>query len=147
VVQVEERVSLLQQIGLFQSIEPTEPAEVPMTTLERAYTVSSYSVISKDQASAIVPFSVYDSEDPEDLWNFLASYEQRTGGEVLALAHNGNLSNGLMFDDVTFTTREPLSRDYAHRRQTLPNVGGCGSGYETRCLRGDVAHLSTDSDS
>ncbi len=26
-----------------------------------------------------------------------------TGGRVLAIAHNGNLSNGLMFDDVTLT--------------------------------------------
>jgi hypothetical protein len=43
------------------------------------------------------PFSLYDSKNPEDLWTFLAEYEERTGGEVLAIPHNGNLSNGRMF--------------------------------------------------
>ena len=38
------------------------------------------------------------------------------GARVLAIAHGGNLSNGLMFDDVTFTSREPLDADYAERR-------------------------------
>jgi len=35
---------------------------------------------------------------------------------MLAIPHNGNLSNGLMFDDVTLTTKKPLDRDYAERR-------------------------------
>ena len=46
----------------------------------------------------------------------METYEAKTGGKVLALPHNGNLSNGLMFDDVTFTTKEALSADYATRR-------------------------------
>ncbi len=71
---------------------------------------------NKDKADQVIPFSQYDSIDPEDLWNFMASYERRTGGHVLAIAHNGNLSNGLMFDDVTLTTKKPLDRDYAERR-------------------------------
>jgi hypothetical protein len=37
------------------------------------------------------------SPDPRDLWKYLASYEARTGGNVLAIPHNGNLSNGIMF--------------------------------------------------
>ncbi len=37
------------------------------------------------------------SPDPRDLWKYLANYEEITGGEVLAIAHNGNLSNGIMF--------------------------------------------------
>ncbi|WP_170582310.1 DUF3604 domain-containing protein [Ruegeria arenilitoris] len=51
----------------------------------------------RDRANQTRPFSQYDSKNPEDLWAFLAEYEQRTGGEVLAIAHNGNLSNGRMF--------------------------------------------------
>jgi hypothetical protein len=39
-----------------------------------------------------------------------------TGGRLLAIPHNGNLSNGLMFDDVTYTGK-PLTEDYAKRRQ------------------------------
>ena len=50
-----------------------------------------------DRANQIVPFSQYDSVDPEDLWQFMAGYEEDTGGEVLAIPHNGNVSNGLMF--------------------------------------------------
>ena len=45
--------------------------------------------------------------DPEDLWQWMAAYEEKTGGRLLAIAHNGNLSNGHMFPDVeTLTTRQ-----------------------------------------
>ncbi len=71
----------------------------------------------KDKADQIVPFSQYDSFDAEDLWKWMASYEQKTGGKLLAIPHNGNLSSGLMFDDVTYTSKKPLDRDYAERRR------------------------------
>ena len=60
----------------------------------------------KDKADTIIPFSSYDSVDVEDLWDFMESYEKNTGGKVLAIAHNGNLSDGLMFDDVTLTEQK-----------------------------------------
>jgi hypothetical protein len=63
----------------------------------------------------LVPFSSYDSKDPEDLWAWMDAYQKHTGGRVFAIPHNSNLSNGLMFDDVTFGG-EPLSHDYAERR-------------------------------
>ena len=46
----------------------------------------------------------------------MAAYEQKTGGRLLAIPHNGNLSNGQMFDVETLTTRKPLDHDYAVRR-------------------------------
>lgn len=46
----------------------------------------------------------------------MESYEKTTGGKMLAIAHNGNLSDGLMFDDVTLTSKEPLDKGYAERR-------------------------------
>jgi len=70
----------------------------------------------KDRADRIVPMSQYDSQDPEKLWEWMAAYEKNTGGRLLAIPHNGNLSNGLMFDDVTLTTKKPIDRDYAERR-------------------------------
>jgi len=85
----------------------------------------------KDHADRVIPFSVYDSDDPEDLWKWLAAYEEKTGGRVLALAHNGNLSNGLMFDDVTYTTQKPLTRDYAERRMRWEPL------YEVTQMKGD----------
>ncbi len=84
----------------------------------------------KDKADQIVPFSQYDSFDPEDLWQWMADYEAKTGGKLLALAHNGNLSLGLMFDDVTFT-KKPLDRDYAERRQKWEPL------YEITQMKGD----------
>jgi len=74
-----------------------------------------------DKAGKIVPFSRDDSSDPEDLWKFLAGYEQRTGGRVLAIPHNGNLSNGLMFA-LDKRDGTPMDRDYAERRARWERV-------------------------
>jgi hypothetical protein len=63
----------------------------------------------KDLADQVVPFSAYDSEDPEDLWAGWPAYEADRR-QLLAIPHNGNLSNGLMFDDVTTLSGEPLDR-------------------------------------
>jgi len=91
----------------------------------------------KDLADRVLPFSAYDSDDAEDLWSWMAEYEKNTGGRMLAIPHNGNLSNGLMFDDVTFTTREPLDRDYAERRARWEPI------YEVVQMKGDgEAHPS-----
>ncbi len=69
------------------------------------------------RANQVLPMSAYDSEDPEDLWKYMAMYEQKTGGSMLAIPHNGNLSNGLMFAVETLKTKKPLDRDYAERRR------------------------------
>jgi hypothetical protein len=99
-----------------------------------------------DKTRQVLPFSVYDSQDPEDLWAYMASYEKKTGGKVLAIAHNGNLSNGLMFDDVTLgdkkgDNKKPIDQDYAKRRMKAEPL------YEVTQIKGDgEAHplLSTD---
>ena len=84
----------------------------------------------KAEADQIIPISNYDTNDPEDLWAWMAAYEEKTGGKVLALAHNGNLSNGLMFDDVTFSGKK-LTRDYAERRMRWEPL------YEVTQMKGD----------
>ncbi len=90
----------------------------------------------KAKADQIIPLSNYDTSDPEDLWKWMAAYEAKTGGQALAIAHNGNLSNGLMFDDVTFTKKK-LTRDYAERRMRWEPV------YEVTQIKGDgEAHPS-----
>jgi hypothetical protein len=68
-----------------------------------------------DKTGQTVPFSLFDSEDPEDLWAYLAGYEERTGGNAMAIPHNGNLSNGLMFNDKNFSGN-PMTREYAEAR-------------------------------
>ena len=65
----------------------------------------------KAKADQVVPISAYDSEDPQVFWDWLEAYEKKTGGKVLAIPHNGNISNGLMFDDVTYTGgSKPIDR-------------------------------------
>jgi hypothetical protein len=70
----------------------------------------------KAVADQAFPFSSWQSEDPEKLWAWMADFEARSGGRLLAIPHNGNLSNGRMFEIETFDG-QPLSRDYAERRQ------------------------------
>ena len=70
---------------------------------------------NKDKADQIMPFSAWQSEDPEKLWEWMGKYEEKTGGQVLAIPHNGNLSNGRMFELVDFDGN-PLSKDYAEKR-------------------------------
>ncbi|MFY0661724.1 MAG: DUF3604 domain-containing protein [Shimia sp.] len=84
----------------------------------------------KERADLVLPFSAYDSEDPEALWDWMEAYETNTGGNVLAIPHNGNLSNGLMFDDVTLQG-EPIGADYAARRARWEPV------YEITQIKGD----------
>ncbi len=100
-------------------------------------------VVFKDgpeKTGQIIPFSALDSDNPERLWEFLEQYERSTKGSVLAIAHNGNLSGGLMFDDVTLSGK-PLTVEYAKTRMRWEPV------YEVTQVKGDgEAHplLSTD---
>jgi len=90
----------------------------------------------KARADQILPISNYDTNNPEDLWKWMADYEKKTGGKALAIPHNGNLSNGLMFDDVTFTKKK-LTKDYAQLRMRWEPV------YEVTQMKGDgEAHPS-----
>jgi hypothetical protein len=67
-----------------------------------------------DRVKQVVPFSAFDSGDPERLWEFLAEYEKKTGGQILAIPHNGNISNGQMYAEVI--RGQDMTRDYAERR-------------------------------
>ena len=60
------------------------------------------------------PFSAVDSRHPEDLWAYLERQRMR-GVDVLAIPHNSNMSDGLMFPD-TDSFGEPVDDDYAARR-------------------------------
>jgi hypothetical protein len=74
-----------------------------------------------DRARQVLPFSAFDSDNPEALWAYLNAYEEKTGGRVFAIPHNGNLSNGMMFMLETFDGKR-FSKDYAERRQRFERV-------------------------
>jgi hypothetical protein len=65
-----------------------------------------------DKALQVLPLFAFNDPNPNDLWMYLAKYEQDTGGQILAIPHNSDLSGGLMFSDRTFGGK-PLDRGYA----------------------------------
>lgn len=68
-----------------------------------------------NEAAQLLPKTTFDSGDPETLWQWMDTYEKKTGGKLLAIPHNGNLSNGLMFS-LTTLAGKPFSKEYAEAR-------------------------------
>ncbi len=63
------------------------------------------------------PFSAMDSDHPEDLWTWMDG-QRKTGNEVLAISHNANLSNGIMFPVDVDSKGNPLDTAWAQQRMT-----------------------------
>ena len=86
------------------------------------------------KAGQVVPYTTQapvGSTDPLDLYAYLEAYEAKTGGSALALAHNGNLSNGIMFPvDKQYTGRK-LDRKYVELRARWEPM------YEITQIKGD----------
>jgi hypothetical protein len=71
------------------------------------------------------------SDNPRELWKWMNVYEEKTGGQVLAIPHNGNLSNGIMFPIVDTFTGRPFDRAYAEARAKWEPL------YEVTQIKGD----------
>ena len=84
-----------------------------------------------DIVNKVRPLRATDSDDPVDLWHYLAAYEENTGGNVLAIAHNGNLSNGLMFPTTERLRGATVDSDYLALRARWEPV------YEVTQIKGD----------
>jgi hypothetical protein len=87
-----------------------------------------------DKAGQVEPYTTIrpvGSDDPKDLWKVLQAYEDKTGGNVLAIAHNGNLSNGIMFPEIDSFTGKPITREYAETRAKWEHL------YEATQIKGD----------
>ena len=86
-----------------------------------------------DKASQVEPFTTLPplgSDNPAELWKWMDAYQSKFGGNVLAIAHNGNLSNGLMFPVVEAFGRK-LDRAYAETRMRWERL------YEITQTKGD----------
>jgi len=84
------------------------------------------------QASMVEPFTTLaplGSDNPENLWKWMAATEEKTGSEVLAIAHNGNLSNGRMFPMVEAFGKK-IDRNYVETRAKWERL------YETTQTKG-----------
>ena len=83
-----------------------------------------------EKTGQVLPFSALDSKSPEALWNYLQEYEELTGGEVLAIPHNGNISSGEMFALTDFAGKA-LTKQYADMRSRWEPL------YEVTQIKGD----------
>jgi hypothetical protein len=84
-----------------------------------------------DAARQMLPYTTAESFNPEDLWKWMEAYEEKTGGRLLALAHNGNVSNGLMFPEVNPANGKRLTKEYAETRIRWEPL------YEVTQIKGD----------
>ena len=85
-----------------------------------------------DTARRLLPFTANDSINPQDLWGWMQRYEEETGGKVLALAHNGNLSNGQMFPvETNPNTGAAIDAEYVSARARWEPL------YEVTQIKGD----------
>jgi len=87
-----------------------------------------------DKASRVEPYTTQKplgSDNPRDLWKWMAMYEEKTGGELLTIAHNGNLSNGRMFPIIEPGTGRKIDREYAQTRMKWERL------YEATQIKGD----------
>jgi hypothetical protein len=85
-----------------------------------------------DKASRVEPYTTMKplgSDNPVDLWKWMTAFEEKTGGDVLAIAHNGNLSNGRMFPTVE-AFGKAIDREYAEQRAKWERL------YETTQTKG-----------
>jgi hypothetical protein len=100
-------------------------------------------VILRDDGSyarQVVPLTTQPplgTTDPLDLYQWLADYENKTGGQALALAHNGNMSNGWMFPTVETYAGGKVDKNYVEQRAKWEPL------YEVTQIKGDgEAHPS-----
>ena len=68
-----------------------------------------------------LPYSKWDSPNPEDLWAYLEAYREMTGSDVISIPHNSNVSRGNMFMTVTYEGK-PVSPDYARIRSSIEPI-------------------------
>ena len=87
-----------------------------------------------DKGGQMVPFTTLPpagSINPRDLWKWMRDYEKRTQGRVLAIAHNGNLSNGIMFPLEAQYDGKLLDQEYVRTRARREPL------YEATQIKGD----------
>jgi hypothetical protein len=83
----------------------------------------------EDHARQMLPLTTFVSQNPETLWEWMANYEATTGGQLLAMPHNGNMSNGRMFEEQRFDG-SPMTPEWAQQRQKYERL------YEVTQIKG-----------
>ena len=88
----------------------------------------------KYRARQMIPLTTlppFGSQDPLDLYRWLEEYQTKTGGQALAIAHNGNLSNGWMFPTEETYAGGKVDMNYVELRAKWEPL------YEVTQIKGD----------
>ncbi len=88
----------------------------------------------EDKGRQMVPYTTtppYGSQNPRELWKWMQTYEDKTQGKLLAIAHNGNLSNGIMFPMDEQFNGTALDKEYVESRARWEPL------YEVTQMKGD----------
>ena len=90
----------------------SNPSEV--FTIERYAQNLHRNIVFKGGKVSGIPFSAFNSQDPEDLWAWMDN-QRAKGIDLLAIPHNANMSNGLMYNSTT-RSGNALTAAYAKSR-------------------------------
>ncbi|MCP4256773.1 MAG: DUF3604 domain-containing protein [Planctomycetes bacterium] len=86
-----------------------------------------------DRAKLMEPYTMtppIGSPNPVDLWKWMGTYETKTAGQILAIAHNGNMSNGIMFPEIKAFGKR-IGKEYVESRARWEPL------YEATQIKGD----------
>jgi hypothetical protein len=86
-----------------------------------------------DRAKLMEPYTMtppMGSPNPVDLWKWMAEYEKKTTGQILAIGHNGNMSNGIMFPEIEAFGKK-IDKEYVDTRARWEPL------YEVTQIKGD----------
>ncbi len=106
------------QPGVFTSFIGWEWSSTPMgANLHRVV----FTPNGAEAASQYFPFSSFDSQYPEDLWQWLEKTEAASQSDFVAIPHNANVSKGNMFAETNLKG-EKITPDYARLRARFETV-------------------------
>lgn len=98
-----------------------------------------------DKTRALLPLTTFVSAlpgvagtDPDSLWKWLSDWEAKTGGHVLAIPHNGNMSNGWMFRLARYEVFQYKGQTETHPALSPPDEFADFEIWDTADLRGNA---------
>ncbi len=106
------------------------------TSVPKGYNLHRNVILRDDGSYArkVIPLTTLPplgTQDPLDLYQWLADYEAKTGGTALAISHNGNLSNGWMFPMEGTYAGGKVDKNYVELRARWEPL------YEVTQIKGD----------
>jgi len=106
------------------------------TSVPKGYNLHRNVILRDDKyrAQQVIPLTTQPplgTTDPLDLYQWLEDYEAKTGGQAIAISHNGNLSNGWLFPTEDTYAGGKVDENYVKLRAKWEPL------YEVTQIKGD----------